>query len=288
MPTDDTTPRPQMIDAADNIERSRINPLGGRAAIVARGDVFTVPLEHGVTRNLTHTSTAHEREAAWSVDGRRIAYVSDASGEEELYVRAQDGSDMPQAVTSGAGSRYYAPRWSGDGKRIAISDQTGRLYVVDLDSRRRLEIAKDPLDLTLDYRWSPDGRFLSYTLNESNNFSGVYIWSAADGISRRVTPPFFNAQSPSWAPNGELLYFLSAREYPPLISAVEFEFAADRQIGIFALALRPGVKNPFGVRNDEPGDKDADGKDGEDKDKKDIKDSDRGRKDARNRISPPR
>jgi tricorn protease len=288
VPTDDTSSRPQMIDAADNIEGVALNPLGGRAAIVARGDVFTVPLEHGVTRNLTHTSTAHEREAAWSVDGRRIAYVSDASGEEELYVRAQDGSDMPQAVTSGAGSRYYAPRWSGDGKRIAISDQTGRLYVVDLDSRHRLEIAKDPLDLTLDYRWSPDGRFLSYTLNESNNFSGVYIWSAADGISRRVTPPFFNAQSPAWAPNGELLYFLSAREYAPLISTVEFEFATDRQMGIFALALRPGVKNPFGVRNDEPGDKDADGKDGEDKDKKDIKDSDRGRKDARNQNIAPK
>ena len=76
-----------------------------------------------------------------------------------------------------------------------------------------IEIAKDPLDLALDYQWSPDGRFLGYTLNESNSFSGVYIWSVADGISRRVTPEFFNAQSPAWAPNGELLYFLSAREY---------------------------------------------------------------------------
>ena len=290
VPTDDTSSRPQMINAADNIEGLALSPLGGRVAIVARGDVFTVPLEHGVTRNLTHTSNAHEREAAWSGDGKRIAYVSDASGEEELYVQAQDGDGAPQAVTSGAGSRYYAPRWSCDGKRIAISDQTGRLYVVDLDSKRRSEIAKDPLDLALDYQWSPDGRFLSYTLNESNSFSGVYIWSAADGISRRVTPEFFNAQSPAWAPNGELLYFLSAREYAPLISTVEFEFATDRQTGIFAVALRPGVKNPFGVRNDEPGDKDADGKDGDGKDtdrkdtdrkKKDGKDSDNGDKDSR-------
>ncbi len=284
VPTDDTSSRPQMINAADNIEGLALSPVGGRIAIVARGDVFTVPLEHGVTRNLTHTSNAHEREAAWSGDGKRIAYVSDASGEEELYVQAQDGDGPPQAVTSGAGSRYYAPRWSGDGKRIAISDQTGRLYVVDLDSKRRSEIAKDPLDLALDYQWSPDGQFLSYTLNESNSFSGVYIWSVADGISRRVTPDFFNAQSPAWAPNGELLYFLSAREYAPLISTVEFEFATDRQTGIFAVALRPGVKNPFGVRNDEPGDKDADGKDGDARTRwqeKDGKDSENGDKDSR-------
>jgi tricorn protease len=256
VPTDDTTARAQMVNAADNIESLVLSPVGGRVAIVARGDVFTVPVEHGVTRNLTHTSRAHEREAAWSGDGQRLAFVSDASGEEELYVQAQGGGAPPQAVTAGGGSRYYAPRWSGDGKRIAIADQTGRLYVVDLAAKRRIEVARDPLDLALDYQWSTDGQFLSYTLNESNNFSGVYIWSTADGISRRVTPEFFNAQSPAWAPNGELLYFLSAREYAPLISTVEFEFATDRQTGIFAVALRPGVKNPFGVRNDEPGDED--------------------------------
>ena len=278
VPTDDTTARPQMVNAADAVESLQLSPVGGRAAIVARGEVFTIPLEHGVTRNLTHTSNAHEREAAWSLDGRRLAYVSDASGEEELYVQAQDGGGPPQAVTTGPGSRYYAPRWSSDGKRIAISDQTGRLFVVDLGSRRRLEVVKDPLDLALDYQWSPDGRFLSYTLNESNNFSAVYIWSTADGVSRRVTPEFFNAQSPAWAPNGELLYFLSAREYAPLISTVEFEFATDRQTGIFAVALRGGVKNPFGVRNDEPGDESKEsGKDDGDSDKDQKKPSKDGR-----------
>ncbi len=93
----------------------------------------------------------------------------------------------------------------------------------------------------------------------------MYIWSAADGKSRRVTPEFFNAQSPAWAPDGELLYFLSAREYQPLISTVEFDFATDRQTGIFALALRKGAKNPFGVRDDEPGD-DKEAKKDSDKD----------------------
>lgn len=253
VPTDDTSSRPQAVNAADDIESEVISPLGGRVAIVARGDVFTVPLEHGVTRNLTHSSDAHEREAAWSADGKLLAYVSDASGEEELYVQPQDGGGEPRAVTRGPGSRYYAPRWSGDGKRIAIADQTGRLYVVDLASQERSEIAKDPLELALDYRWSPDGQFLAYTLNDDNRFSAVYVWSVADRRSRRVTPEYFDAESPAWAPNGELLYFLSAREYAPLISTLDFDFATDREIGIFALALRPGAKNPFGVRNDEPG-----------------------------------
>jgi tricorn protease len=261
VPVDDTTHRRETVNAADTFESLSLSPVGGRFAVVARGDVFTVPLEHGVTRNLTHSSNAHEREAAWSSDGKRLAYISDRSGEEELYIQIQDGSAAPEAVTSGSKGRYYMPRWSGDDQRIALADQTGRLYVVDLATRRRTEVAKDPFDLALDYQWSPDGAYLAYTLDGTNGYSGVYVWSVADGRSRRITPEPFNASTPAWAPNGELLYFLSAREYQPLISSSDADFATDRQMGIFAVALRKNVKNPYGVRNDEPGDapKDAGG-----------------------------
>jgi tricorn protease len=254
VPADATTARPQPVNAADNIESLALSPGGERVAIVARGDVFSVPVEHGVTRNLTQSSSAHDREAAWSTDGKRLAYVSDRSGEEEVYVQAQDGNAPAVQVTSGSSSRFYSPRWSGDDKRIAFSDNTGRLYMIDVASKRRITIAKDPAELAQDYRWSPDGRYLSYSLNGPNGFSGVFIWSLADGKSRRVTPQLFNAHSPAWAPNGELLYFLSEREYQPLLSTIEFDFATDRQTGIFAVSLRRDVKNPFGVRNDEPGD----------------------------------
>ena len=273
VPVDSVVDRPQTVNAADDIEGITVSPGGERALIVARGDVFSVPVEHGVSRNLTQSSNAHEREAAWSTDGKRVAYISDRSGEEELYVQAQDGATPAQPLTSGAAVRYLAPRWSGDDKRIALADQTGRLTVVEIESKRQVVVAKDPLELTTDYRWSPDGQYLSFTLNAPTGYSAVYIWSVADGKSRRVTPENFNSQSAAWAPNGELLYFLSAREYQPLISTVEFNFATDRQTGIFALALRKGVANPYGVRDEEPGEekKDADKDKGKDKGKEKSK-----------------
>jgi tricorn protease len=262
VPVDAVSTRPQTVNAADNTESLTLSPGGERVGIVARGDVFSVPVEHGITRNLTQSSSAHDREVAWSPDGKRVAYVSDRSGEEEVYIQAQDGNDPAVQVTSGSTARYYAPRWSGDGKRIAYCDSTGRLYVSDLATKRRVGVARDPADLSQDYRWSHDGQFLGYSLNDSNGFSGVHVWGVADGTSRRVTPQFFNARSPAWAPNGELLYFLSEREYQPLLSTVEFDFATDRQTGIFAVTLLKDVKNPFGIRDDEPGDdaKDADAK----------------------------
>src|SRR5882757_4862135 len=129
VPADSTTTLPQAVNAAENIEGFSLSPGGERVGIVARGDVFSVPVEHGVTRNLTRSSNAHDREAAWSNDGTRLAYVSDRSGEEEIYVQTQDGNSPAVSLTANSTARYSAPVWSGDDKRLAFADNTNRLYV---------------------------------------------------------------------------------------------------------------------------------------------------------------
>jgi tricorn protease len=111
VPADTTTTRPQAVNAADNIEGHVVSPGGERVAIVARGDIFSVPVEHGVTRNLTQSSNAHDREVAWSSDGKRLAYISDRSGEEELYVQAQDGTTPAEPLTSPSLIRRAGSSW---------------------------------------------------------------------------------------------------------------------------------------------------------------------------------
>ena len=59
--------------------RAGISPTGKRAAFEARGDVFTVPAEHGPVLNLTRSSGVAERYPRWSPDGKTIAYWSDRS-----------------------------------------------------------------------------------------------------------------------------------------------------------------------------------------------------------------
>ncbi|HEY2962541.1 MAG TPA: S41 family peptidase [Pyrinomonadaceae bacterium] len=251
VPDEGNSRRPSRVSAANLIESIGLSPKGERAVFVARGDVFTLPVEKGPTRNLTHSSGAHDKWASWSPDGSQIAYISDASGEEELYVIGQDGSKPAEQLTHGGSAMRYAPEWAPDGKRIAFGDKDGKLYVLTLADRKLVEIADTTRAQIRDYVWSPRGNFLAFTMANANQFTSVYIWSAADGQLHRITDESFNSFNPAWDPQGNYLYYLSDREFAPQLSNVEFNFATNRPTYIYALALRKDVKHPFPPESDE-------------------------------------
>jgi tricorn protease len=251
VPTDSLYDRPSQVAAAAMIEDAVLAPKGERVLFSARGDIFTAPVEKGVTRNLTRSSRHHDKAARWSPDGRKIAFLSDRSGEDELWLVNQDGSGPPEQLTTGGQAMRYSPAWSPDGKRLAFSDKEGRLWVLTLAGRQLAEVADEPRDVRLEYVWSPDSAFLAYTLTDGEAVRSIWIWSAADGRSRQVTSEIFDERSPAWDPDGKYLFFLSSREFSPLLDVTDFTYAVDRTVGLYALALRKDVGHPFPPESDE-------------------------------------
>lgn len=253
VPDDGLSMRPSRRSAEKNIESYRLSPKGERALFVARGDVFTVPIEKGNTRNLTNSSNAHDKHARWSPDGQTISFVSDLNGEEQVYLIDQSGRGKPEALTSSHKVMLSAPEWSPDGERLAYSDKDGKLFVLNVKTKVVVQVVDAPRGGIYDYEWSACGGHLAFTMRASNEFDRLHIWSAAEGQLKAVTDTLFDVSSPIWDPEGNYLYYISRREFAPQISSIEWNYAGSHDRQIFALALRKDVKNLFGPESDEVG-----------------------------------
>jgi tricorn protease len=123
-------------------------------------------------------SGVHERDAVWAPDGGTIVFLSDASGEDELWRVPQDGAQPPEALTHDGKLRRAGLRFAPDGKRLAFADADGVVSVLDLETRAVRAAARDVSGNVGDYAWSPDGRWLALSLTDPNRQRSIQIWSA--------------------------------------------------------------------------------------------------------------
>jgi tricorn protease len=273
VPDDGLWKRQRHISVSGEVRNFALSPKGKRALFVARGEVFSAPIEKGPTRNLTRSSDANDRSAQWSPDGRHVAYFSDADGEDEIWIVDQAGEQPARKLTDGHSTRLFVMRWSPDSKRIAFADYLGRLSVVTVADGAEVLVGDDIFGAIRSFAWSPRSGHLAFCLNNETRVGRLHIWSVGDGSLHPVTSELFNVEQPAWGPEGDYLYYISARNYTPQLSNLEFNFAGNERDGIFALALRRDVKPLLPPESDEveleekDGDDKAEAED-EDKDKK--------------------
>ena len=225
-------------------------PNGKRAVFSARGDLFTVPAEHGATRDLTNTSNADEDHPTWSPDGKTIAYTTDVSGEHQIALRPAAGG-AEKILTHFKGGFYYQPIWSPDGRHLAVGDGNHRLWLVDTASGDTVQVAQDTFSEIHDQSFSPDGRWLAYSITAGNQQKGIWIDNIGSGKAVRVSGPLANDTNPAFSPDGKYLYFVSTRHENPTLSESEFNVATLEMDGIYVATLRRNEPSAFAPRSDE-------------------------------------
>ena len=254
--TDLAAVRPHTENVSGLIQWANISPTGQRAVFQARGEIFTVPAENGVIRKLTHTSGVAETFPSWSPDGKYIAYVSDATGEFELYIRPADGTGEEERLTRlGEGLRYN-PFWSPDSKKIAFWDYTQTLNIYDLESERITEVDTGLWWLQgqimgSDASWSNDSRWLAYHRGLETNNNVVFLFDTESGQRHQVTSGYYSDYDPFFDPDGKYLYYLSNRSLAPIYSDLDATWIYPNTTRILAVALRSDVPSPLAPENDE-------------------------------------
>ncbi len=243
--------RDKLVDVSKSINDYAVSPDGSRAVFCARGDVFTVPAKYGPTRNLTATPGIHDRDAVWSPDGKWIAYISDASGEDELYLRAQDGSGEPVRVTQVGDVYKYHPVWSPDSHKLLWSDRKQRLQYVDIESREIKEVAQAAEFEIRQYAWSPDSRWIAYLKPESESKDIIHLYSLESRQTTPVTDGWYDVSQPTFSPDGKYLFFESDRSFEPVSSQTEYVYAYFDMARVYFVTLARDTQSPFEPKSDE-------------------------------------
>lgn len=234
-----------------NIESMDLSPHGERALFGARGEIFTVPAKNGEPRNLSRTSDAREIRVSWSPDGRWIAYLSDLTGEYEIYLRAQDGSGEPRRLTDNGGVWRFAPVFSPDSRKLAFADKTQRLFILDLDGGRTREVDRSRHNELTEFAWSPDSAWLAYTKNDEAGIGSIWVYSLGAGSTRQLTSAWARDFNPVFDPKGRYLYFLSNRDYNLTFSDYEANYVYTDATRVYAGILAADGPALFRPKSDE-------------------------------------
>lgn len=243
--------RSKILNVKDKITNYEISPDGKRALFGARGEIFTVPAKHGNTRNLTSTSGVHERNSKWSPDGKWIAFISDASGEDEIYITAQDGSSPPLQITKDADTYKYQIYWSPDSKKLLWGDKLLRLNCVDIKTKEVVEVARAKRWEIRNFAWSPDSNWIAYAKPEEEAMTKIYLYNCPSKKTYEVTDGWYSSYSPSFHSNGKYLFFVSDRDFNPIYSRIEWNHAYLSMSRIYLVTLSKDEKSPFEPKSDE-------------------------------------
>ena len=196
----------------DRMTFAAISPDGTKVIVEARGELFGLEPEKKTSRNLTGTPGAGERSAVWSPDGRFYAYISDVSGEEQIYIQAEEGGSQPIQVSHSLPSKLGGLNWSPDGKKIGYSDKQACFYVIELKTGKTQKIFFNEYfgsERFVSAAWSPDSRWLVYESGNPNWFNSIFLYSFETDRAFRVTDELTNAFQPRFDPEGKYLYWIA-------------------------------------------------------------------------------
>jgi tricorn protease len=249
--------RPRFAKGGKFIQSFEVSPSGARAVFDFRGEIITVPAEKGDYRNITNTTSVHEKYPSWSPDGKSIAYFSDASGEYHLHIQSQDGKGQVKAFKL-TGTGFYANiNWSPDSKKMTYVDNGRNLYVLDVASGISKKIDTDEYYVPGAFRdifgdWSPDSKWIAYNKVTSTQFKKVFLYSLDEQKSYAVTDGLSDATDPCFSRNGKYLYFFASTDAGPVINW--FDQSNDdyrKNNSIWLVTLQNQTMSPLAKESDE-------------------------------------
>jgi tricorn protease len=190
---------------------------GLEVAFIAGGDLWVMDTELKEPRQIT-TTVEEERDPVFSPKGDFILFVSDQDGQTDIWKakRADEekywwqNEEFKLERVTQDGEVESRLRFSPEGSRVAFVKGAGDLWTMDLegkDAKKVLSSWNAP-----DYDWSPDGKWLAYTISDNDYNRDIWV-IPADGSAEpfNLSRHPDNEYDPVWSPDGKLIAFTGRR-----------------------------------------------------------------------------
>lgn len=261
---DEIGARPYVLKVGKKIDNVALSAGGKRVAVEARGEILEIAANGKESWTRTGTPGVRERQPRWSPDGKSLAYLSDASGDYQIYLQPAAGGPGRQ-VGQHSGPAIEGLRWSPDSEWIASVTEDDRLAIVNVKTGASTAVVRAENGGGLTFDWSPDSRWIAYSSPGKNGFRAIYLYEVATGKSTRVTAGFYDDSNVAFDLNGKYLYFTSPRKLDPTPGRFEQSLKILGADVVCLLPLTKDLRNPLFPQAEPEGEKDAkEGKDSKD------------------------
>ncbi len=244
----------EVVTITNEADSFDLSPSGRRAVISSRYQLFTIATDKGdITLIGADQGASRNESPQWAPDGKLVAFVSDRSGRQEVYLAEADGKNLRKIsdLDSDKGPLLWAP----DSKSIVYGSTDKKLYAYTLADARTAVLTSTTIGAPRSPAFSPDSKWLSFVRNDATGRSHVYVIPSTGGAERHITEDSeaFSETSAVWTGDGRhIAYIVSAGTASGIASTGG---RAAVQMQLMVLPLRAQDKDPLNkdIDNEEQG-----------------------------------
>jgi tricorn protease len=193
----------ELRTVSGDAESFSLSPSNKRAAISTHGEIFTVATDRGESQRVTETPW-REQNPHWSPDGKWIAFVSDRTGREEIYLADEHGRNLKQLTDVDCDKSAFT--WSPDSNSILWSGSDHKLRLVWIEKDKTDELTSSDTGPIGTPQFSPDGKWISFSKQDKLLRSHVYVKPLEGGEEHKVEgEDFLMSSGARWTPDGRKL-----------------------------------------------------------------------------------
>jgi tricorn protease len=213
-----------------------LSPSGRRAAISTHGEIFTIATDRGEVQRVSETPW-REENPRWSPNGKWIAFVSDRTGREEVWIADEMGRNMKKL--SDVDCDKTGVVWAADSKSLLWSGSDHKLRHVTVDNGKTDVVATGTAGNIQGPQFSPDGKWISYSKQDALLRAHVYVKPLDGGAEREIgSDEFLISNGAKWTPDGRRLLLLGGIGAPAMS-------ALNRTVlQLYSISLTRNEKNP--------------------------------------------